>query len=457
MGVTAETEAIHLEVRPSAGLSGAAPANPHVVPASRRRPGVIGLRGLPGAPRQRLRSPPSFTAFGRFVVGVAALLVLVHATGARADTPADGSNAALEGFSTRLRSAPEGDRPVRVLWYGDSAIVSDGYTRVVRRALQERFGDGGPGFVLAAEAFDGYLRDGVRMKRSGWRHGNVIQDEVRNGRYGLGGIVAAGSKGASLTLEPKSGSVRGVDVFVQRGPKAGTVGVFVDGAREPVATFDASADALADEVWRVRFDAAVKEQVRVKVMSGTVRVYGASLETGRGVQLDALGILGVRARRWLNADAAHMKGQVAARNPDLLVINFGGNERVDPGLTEDRHADDISATLALLRAGAPSASCLVVGPLLHGTEVRGAMVVDPQLDILYAAQRRAATAAGCAFLDTIALMGGADRSTLKTWRKKRWLSGDYAHLTSAGHEELGRRMADWLLSRVASPGDAAAQ
>lgn len=371
---------------------------------------------------------------------------IVFATSARADTPAEESAGALDRFAARLRASES--EPVRVLWYGDSAIVSDGYTRVVRQGLQERFGDGGPGFVLAAEAFEGYLRDGIRMKRSGWRHGNVIQDEVKNGRYGLGGVVAAGSKGASLTLELKDRAVSGLHVHVQRGPKAGTLGVFVDGAKEPVATFDAEGDALGDETWKVRFDSPATEQVRLRVLGGTVRVYGASLETGRGVQLDALGILGIRARRWLNADASHMKGQVAARNPALIVLNFGGNERVDAGLTEERHAEDLGAVIALLKGGAPSASCLVVGPLLHGVSVKGAMVVDPQLDILYAAQRKAASAAGCAFLDTLSLMGGSDRATLKEWRKKKWLSGDYAHLTSAGHDELGRRMAEWLMARV---------
>ena len=42
----------------------------------------------------------------------------------------------------------------------------------------------------------------------------------------------------------------------------------------------------------------------------------------------------MRARRWLNADAAHLAEQVRERAPGLLVLNFGGNERVDPSLSE---------------------------------------------------------------------------------------------------------------------------
>jgi hypothetical protein len=43
---------------------------------------------------------------------------------------------------------------VRVVHYGDSLITGDFVTGTMRRLLQERFGDGGPGFHLASKAWD---------------------------------------------------------------------------------------------------------------------------------------------------------------------------------------------------------------------------------------------------------------------------------------------------------------
>jgi len=367
------------------------------------------------------------------------------------ETVANDQRRGLSTFTAALEAATTSGEtpPIRIVWFGDSAIISDGYTRVVRKALQTRYGDGGAGFVLGATTFDGYLRDGVRMKRTGWRTGSVIQGNVENGRYGLGGVVAAGGRGASLTLlweDAPPAPVRGVDVLVQVGPKAGKLGVFVDGAKTPIATFSAESEELGDETWSVNFEAPATREVKIKVLEGAIRLYGASLEARRGgVQLDPLGILGIRARRWLNADADHLAKQIRARAPALIVVNFGGNERVDAGLTADAHQQDIVAVIAAFKRGAPSAACLVVGPLVHGVTIKGAKKLDPKLATLYAGQRAAAKAKGCAFVDTIELMGGHTSATLQAWRKKRWISGDYAHLTNSGHTELGRRLAAWLV------------
>ena len=69
---------------------------------------------------------------------------------------------------------------------------------------------------------------------------------------------------------------------------------------------------------------------------------------------------------------------------------------------------------------------------------------DPALDTLYEAQAKVAKDQGCAFFDTLAVMGGAKAP--KTWRDKKWISGDLAHLTPKGHAHLGELMADWLIA-----------
>lgn len=381
-----------------------------------------------------------------------ALTVVAIPTTARTEAgPIEGADR-LGGFFTALAAVGHAQRPnpVRIAWFGDSAIISDGYTREVRRALQREFGDGGPGFILGEASFNGYLRDGVRMKRSGWETGSVIQGDVKSRRYGYGGVVAIGGRGSSWTAEWKDGApLSGIAIHLQTGPKGGRIGVFVDGAKAPVASCEAVADVIGDRRCDVLFVPGAAREVKLKVIEGTVRLYGVSLDrkTGdnAGVQLDPLGVLGIRARRWLNADAGHLAEQMEQRRPDLIVLNFGGNERVDAGLSAQSHEKDIGKVIDVLRSRAPNAACLVVGPLIHGVDGKGGKQLDPQLKRLYDGQRAAAESRSCAFIDTIALMGGHTRATLLAWRKKQWISGDYAHLTTAGHRELGQRLAALLL------------
>ncbi len=368
-------------------------------------------------------------------------LTLTTSNAAMASGPKD----PLEGFYGELTkvAASKKDRDhVRIAWYGDSAIISDGYTGAVRERLQARFGDAGPGFVLAAPTFEGYLRQGVRLKRQGWDSNSILSGTLSSGLYGFGGVVATGMSGASATFQAKA-PIKAFEIFYEKSAKGGRIEIIHGSAKAAAATVDTSGSG--SDVYRYVPEGETSElkTLKIRAMGGAVRVYGVVLESAdRGVQLDAIGILGIRARRWLNADAAHIKGQVAQRKPDLIVMNFGGNERVDPGLKKAAHVADLEKTLEVLKAGAPAAACLVVGPIAHGVEDGGKVVLDPALATIYEAQREFAAAAGCGFFDTLEAMGG--KKAFKSWRDKKLLSGDYAHLTTKGHQELGKLIADWL-------------
>jgi lysophospholipase L1-like esterase len=341
-----------------------------------------------------------------------------------------------------LPSAAPGDH-VRVAWWGDSAIVGDGYTGALRSALQERFGDGGPGFTLVAPDFGGYLRKGVRLKRHHWEVTSVLRGGRRDGRYGYGGVVATSYGGAGSTFTTPEPRIDRVLVYHRRTSRSGGLQLFVDGAVQPTFSLARSRGDVGDSVWAVPLGRAARS-VRLRAAGGgQSTLYGVSLERKEpGLVLDALGLVGLRARRWRKADDAHLRGQIAARGVNLIAVGFGGNERVDANLTVERHAAVIRETVQRFRGGAPAASCLIVGPIAHAK--RGSTRLDPRLVSIYAAQRQAAEAEGCAFFDTIAAMGG-DEAVVR-FKSKRLLGRDLAHLTPAGHRVVGGLIADWLLA-----------
>ncbi len=358
----------------------------------------------------------------------------------------------LGGLFDALAATERRDRtdPVRVAWYGDSAIVSDGYTGEIRKRLQARFGDAGPGFILAAPAFDGYLRKGVRLKRHKWDVESVLRDERKDGRYGYGGVVASsyGGAGSTFIIEAEAAPIDRVQVWHRAGPKLGDLQVYADEAATPFATASSELDVATDRVWSPPLPEPARHLRLRAAGGGLVRVYGVALErSGPGVVVDALGLVGLRARRWFDADPEHLAGQVAARRPDLIVVNFGGNERVDPVLSVSRHAAEITKLIERLRGGHPRAACLVFAPTAHG--VRGGKL-DPRLETIYAGQRAAAVQSGCAFFDTITAMGG--EAAIASFRDRKLLGRDLAHLNPAGHREVGRLFTEWLLATYDASG-----
>ena len=345
---------------------------------------------------------------------------------------------ALDG----LDAADVGEH-VRVAWWGDSAIVGDGYTGALRERLQSRFGDGGPGFTLVAPDFDGYLRKGVRLKRHHWEVMSVLKGGRRDGRYGYGGVAATSYGGAGSTFTTPEPRIERVLIHYRKTQRSGGLQLFIDGSAMPTFTLPKSRGEAGDALWTVPL-AKSASSVRLRAAGGGQSIlYGVALERDKpGLVLDALGLVGLRARRWRKADEEHLRAQVAMRAPRLLVLAFGGNERVDPQLSVARHAASMREALQRFRAGAPEASCLIVAPIAHakGRSTR----LDPRLAPIYEAQRQVANEASCAFFDTVEAMGGDE--AVAQFRAKRLLGRDLAHLTPAGHKVVGGLLADWLLA-----------
>jgi lysophospholipase L1-like esterase len=333
----------------------------------------------------------------------------------------------------------------RITWWGDSAAASDGYTGVIRAKLQRAYGDGGAGFVLLDPTYKGYLHKRIRLKRTGWKTHSVLS-KVRRKRFGLAGVVSTSYGGASSTFISRSGSWTRAQIFYEGSPNSGDLSVFINGQPQAMITTSTRRDTLEDDIWEIDLP---KNTTKFRLRAagrGLVRVFGVVLETtGPGITLDTLGMVGLRARGLLRNNGTHFAKHVNMRGTNLLVVQFGGNERVDPHLTEARHKSEMVRLLRAIKKGAKTASCLVVAPFPHGKLIRGRIRLDPALVTITTAQRAAAQDEGCAFYDSITALGG--EKGVREMRKKKWLARDMAHLTSLGHREIGTRIASWIEAR----------
>ncbi|MBI1761864.1 MAG: hypothetical protein HYR56_10550 [Acidobacteria bacterium] len=360
----------------------------------------------------------------------------------------DPSGQALAHLFTALQNVETDGGQARISHYGDSPITNDGITATARRKLQQRFGDAGHGFVLAAKPWGWYQHDGVVQDARGWQS-NPMWISRGDHLFGFGGAsftASAPNAYASFSTVELGHSVAGFDVYYLAQPGGGALEVEVDGASAGrIVTADATTHSGFQNI-------SVKPGEHKLTLrpagNGTVRVFGVALDSGmRGVQYDSLGVNGAFVGLLAHyQDEAHWAEQLRQRRPDLVILAYGANESEYENWPMEQYEKDTREVVRRIRAALPKASLLFVAPMDRGQRGPGGTIITrPMIPKLVAAQRRLAAETGCAFFDTFTAMGGD--GTVARWReaRPRLMGGDYLHPTAEGAEIVGALLSDALL------------
>ncbi|MEZ4385921.1 MAG: GDSL-type esterase/lipase family protein, partial [Nannocystaceae bacterium] len=234
---------------------------------------------------------------------------------------------------------------------------------------------------------------------------------------------------------PAGRAVSRFELWYAARPKGGRIRLQVD-KEEPIL-LETAADELEDR-WHVLEveDGAHSLSVRA-AGGGKVRAYGVVLERdGPGVVWDGMSQIGAMTRRMLNFDPDHLQRQLRRRQSNMVVLMFGGND-MGPHLNLEKYKESFSLLLRGIKAAGPHMSCLVMAPLDHGERKGHQIVTRDIVPELVEAQREVAEAAGCAFFDTYAAMGGDGSMGRWARAEPRLGSGDLSHLTHHGHKVIG--------------------
>lgn len=397
----------------------------------------------------------------------------------------DPSGEALRTFWDALTAAADGNGQARIAWWGASHTAADLWSGHVRRALQDKFGDAGHGYLLPYRWHGGYRHQDINLRYSrGWRtHRHKLLNPVPVGDYGYGGVAISSDDPKhffeiATTVDNEHGRKADVlEVWLRADREGGSLNVQVDGKMHRLSSRGKvlwggkrkrlssrkkrrkgrKSGLSAPKGWTVdRVDGVLFYRLQLKdgghkvvahpAGDGRVYVYGAVLQrTAVGVVVDQMGIPGMRGKIQLHWQEDTWRAQLRRRDPHLLILAYGTNSVGDRGQPISRFKNKWRRVLERLKNAVPRASCLLVGPTDRPTraDADGNRVHRPRMDTVIAAQKAVAAEYGCGYWDAFEAMGG--RGSMLRWVKAGLGRPDHVHLSREGYELKGDRFLASLL------------
>ncbi len=353
-----------------------------------------------------------------------------------ASKPSDFENLqALNPFFTRLTAAQAENKPIHILQYGDSHTASDDWVDAMRKAFQERWGDGGPGFAIAGHP-KGYRRfDLASANSAGWiTEGGVGKTgDERNGLAGLSMTTNRVGETVSLTT---SGDRLQLLFLIQ--PQGGSFTISCDGETIERVSTDGPLDTGVHDV-PTRPGEHTYSVTTTSALP--VRLFGWISEKNEGVTWETLGINGAQLRMLLSWDRDLWIRQLEARDPALVILAYGTNEALYPLFNPVTYRADLFAAVQLIHQAAPEAAILLIGP--PDCDRRRPF---PYLSDVIKIQREVARQTNCAFWDWAAHMNASGGRAL--WAEAGLSQTDLVHLTGKGYRMLGDVLAHELLAQA---------
>lgn len=344
-------------------------------------------------------------------------------------------------------------RPMRIMYYGDSQLECDRITDVLREHLQNEFGGNGAGLLPAVQTIGTttarvstwpeltrYVGFGAAGNRSSHRrYGPLSQMALVQG-HATFQLSAIG--GSSF---PHCGTFRKVSIAVAgEGRLTLQVG-------ETEYELNAPEDSVFEDrlhLFSKTLPSAVSKATLVA--RGHMEVYGIMLDGGAGISLDNIAMRGSSGTHFTATDQNSMAPFFQQQNIPLIILQYGGNSvpylRSGKGISNYKR--QIMAQIACLKRLSPRSRIIFIGPAdMATTSGEGeniTMHTYPQLPQVVDSLRSAALESGAAFWDMFRVMGG--RGSMVKWVNARpQLAGeDYIHFTPRGARHISNLLWETL-------------
>ena len=356
--------------------------------------------------------------------------------------------AALDSVSTM---------PVRIVHYGDSQIEEDRITNILREQWQKAYGGGGVGLIPLHQTIP------TRTIRQ-WLSINNVAQTAQGGPkrhlvygprsmrlassddYGVMGQVAvmdstlvAGSEDIVLHIEPIDKKRHPHNYFNR-------VRVLTDSVSGYILAQDTTLYFQQSDLPSLITLPDSTTQCELH-LHGKGHVYAVSLETPTGVMVDNIPMRGCSGNIFTRIDSVQLRDFYRDTNTRLIILQFGGNmipQTENPSTISGYVRSTLRQQVRYIRACAPQASILFIGPSDMSTRIDGEMTTYPLVPYMDRLLRKMATEEQIAYWSMYDAMGGKD--SMVRWVENGLAGSDYVHFTRSGANNIGKKLYNWLMS-----------
>ena len=345
------------------------------------------------------------------------------------------SRAYMAAFYAALDSAST--QPVRVVHYGDSQIEEDRITNVLRERWQKQYGGGGTGLLPLHQTIP------TRTIRQWLSINGVVQTAQKGPKrylvYGLRSMRLADSDDYGVM-----GQVAVMDSTLVEGSEDIVMNIEpIDKKRKPhnyfnrVRLLTSSPDSLL-----VLPDSTTHYQLHLQ---GKKNVYGVSLETPTGVIVDNIPMRGCSGNIFTKIDSTQLSDFYRETNTRLIILQFGGNmipQTENPSTISGYVRSTLRQQIRYIRACAPQASILFIGPSDMSTNIDGQMTTYPLVPYMDKLLKKMAAEEQIAYWSMYDAMGG--KNSMVHWVEVGLAGSDYVHFTRSGANNIGKKLYNWI-------------
>ena len=347
------------------------------------------------------------------------------------------SRAYLAAFYAALDSVAS--MPVRVVHYGDSQIEEDRITNILRENWQKQYGGGGVGLIPLHQTIP------TRSIRQTLTINGVIQTSQKGPqRY-----IVYGPKSMRLTDSDDYGVMGQVAILDSTlVPGSDSVVLHVEPLDKKRKTYHyfSHVRVLADSSLTASLSPLLDSTTHCDItLQGRGKVYGVSLETDKGVVVDNIPMRGCSGNIFTKIDSTQLSTFYRETNTRLIILQFGGNmipQTENPSTIRGYVRSTMRQQIHYIKACAPQASILLIGPSDMSTNIDGTMTTYPLVPYMDQQFRKMAQEEGIAYWSMYEAMGGYN--SMAVWHDKGLAGSDYVHFTRAGANNIGKKLYNWI-------------
>ena len=360
----------------------------------------------------------------------------------------------LRTFFLALDSAAS--MPIRVVHYGDSQIEEDRITNILRENWQKQYGGGGVGLIPLHQTIptrsirqtlfiNGVLQTAQKGPKRYIVYGPKSMRLTDSDEYGVMGQVALmdttlvpGSDSVVLHIEPLDKKRKPHHYFNRLRVLADSSLAF---NLSPLASLPDTLSPIANSLLPIA-DSTTRCDI---ILQGTGRVYGVSLETDKGVIVDNIPMRGCSGNIFTKIDSTQLSTFYRETNTRLIILQFGGNmipQTENPSTIRGYVRSTMRQQIHYIKACAPQASILLIGPSDMSTNIDGVMTTYPLVPYMDQQFRKMAQEEGIAYWSIYEAMGGYN--SMVVWHEKGLAGSDYVHFTRAGANNIGKKLYKWI-------------